>query len=91
MKTGQETEIYGSSPLILPFQTALMKFLDNNLDDARKVSEDEEGVVTYRKDIVFVEEQDIGARARELRDDYERPSFLENILRHQATKITFWP
>ena len=68
-----------------------MKFLDNSLDNARMVSETEEGIKTYRKDIVFVEEQEISARTRELTKDYERPSFLENLLRHQATKLTFWP
>ena len=81
IKNGEE-EVYGASPLILPFTTALNKFLNNTLDNARKVSEDEDGVAVYRKDVVFVEEQDIGARSRNLKEDYERPAFLENLLRH---------
>ena len=70
---------------------ALENLVNGVNEEPTLVSEDEDGEITYRKDIIFIEDQDIGARVRELRDDYQKPDILDTILRHQATKLTSWP
>ena len=75
--------ILGSSPMNIPFQRALDMYLNNTTPDKKKVSEDEEGNIVERKDIVYIENQDISAKARDLtKSDVIRPPFLDNILRH---------
>ena len=88
---GDQEDTYGLSPYLCPFKEALENILNSVKEEAKIISTSEEGEVTYRKDVIFIEDQDIGARVRELREDYQKPAILDSILRHQATKLTSWP
>ena len=55
------------------------------------MNDDANGNKLDRKDIVAILEYEISAKARELKNDYKRPEFLDNTLRHQATKLTLLP
>ena len=79
---GDEADTYGLSPYMEPFKMALENLVNGVNEEPTLVSEDEDGEITYRKDIIFIEDQDIGARVRELRDDYQKPDILDTILRH---------
>ena len=89
-KDGVEGESHGALPMVVPFKVALEKFIDNSSDTRRTVTTDEIGKIE-KKDIISIHEYEISAKARELRHDYERPEFLDNTLRHQATKLTLLP
>jgi len=55
------------------------------------MNDDQHGNKLERKDIISILEYEISAKARELKNDYKRPEFLDNTLRHQATKLTLLP
>ena len=75
---------------MVPFKQALRNIIDSVNKEPTPLGDDDDED-SYTKDIMFLEEQDIGARVRELKDDYKRPDILDAILRHQATKLTSWP
>ena len=77
--------------MVVPFKVALDKFIMNDSKEMQKMNDDQNGNKLERKDIVSILEYEISAKARELKNDYKRPEFLDNTLRHQATKLTLLP
>ena len=80
-KNWRESSSSRALPQPMPFEVALDRYFENRGTWLKLVRDDETGRIEKRE-ILSIHDFDIGAKARELRHDYVRPTFLDNTLRH---------
>ena len=74
----------------MPLDTALKRYTINKNMKLQLVKDDQDGRIEKREKL-SIQDFDIAAKARQLSNDYERPTFLADTLPHRATKLTLSP